>query len=282
MNALEIRNLSKHYPGFSLENLNLTLPSGCIMGLVGENGAGKSTTIKLILQMIREDSGTVTLLGRDAAQSLQDIKQDLGVVLDEVGIPGCFTPRHTGRLMARAFSRWNQDTYQRLLARFSLPPDKPFQDFSKGMKMKLGIAIALSHDAKLLILDEATSGLDPVVRDEILDLFMEFTRDEGHSILLSSHIVSDLEKVCDYIAFLHRGRLLLCQEKDRLREEYAIFRCTPADFARIRPADLIGKKETPYGIEALVRRSALPAGTEAGPVDIEQLFIFMAKEEPRP
>ena len=275
MNALEIRGLTKHFADFTLEDLNLTLPGGCILGLIGENGAGKSTTIRLILGMLHADSGTVTVLGRDSRENPVLTKQDIGVVLDEVGIPECMTPKQVGKVMANVFLHWNAETYQRLLTRFSLPENKKFKEFSKGMKMKLGLAVALSHEAKLLILDEATSGLDPMVRDEILDIFNEYTRQEDRSILLSSHIVSDLEKICDYIAFLHRGRLLLCEEKDRLAEEYGILR-GGAD--GLDPAAVCGKRATPYGTEYLVRRGAVPAGTTLGQVGIEELFVFMAKE----
>lgn len=201
MNALEIKNLTKKFPGFTLENLNLVLPSGCIMGLIGENGAGKSTTIKLILDMLHKDSGTVTILGRDNQDDIRLTKEDIGVVMDEVGIPECLTAKQVGKVMRHTFQKWDDAAYAGLLEKLSLPENKPFKDFSRGMKMKLGIAIALSHGSRLLLLDEATSGLDPVVRDEVVEMLGEFTRDEGHSILISSHIVSDLEKICDYIAF---------------------------------------------------------------------------------
>lgn len=277
MNAIEIRDLCKSYPGFSLDHLNLTLPAGCILGLVGENGAGKSTTIKLILDMIHRDSGTITLLGRDNRDNLRLTKEDIGVVLDEVGISACLSPRKVGRVMANTFRNWDQAVYEQYLSQLALPENKPFKAFSRGMKMKLGIAVALSHHPKLLILDEATSGLDPVVRDEILDMFSEFTRAEDHAILISSHIVSDLEKICDYIAFLHQGKLLLMEEKDILREEYSIIHCTREQLEDIPASAVVGKKESPYGVEAIVARNAVPQGVTAGPADIEQLFIFMVK-----
>ena len=234
MNALEIVNLSKSFPGFQLEGLDLTLPAGCIMGFIGENGAGKSTTIKLILDILKKDSGTVRILGKDNGQNIRLTKEDVGVV--------------------------------------------PFKDFSRGMKMKLGIAIAMSHGAKLLLLDEATSGLDPVVRDEVVDMFMDYTRNEEHSIFISSHIVSDLEKLCDYIAFLHNGKLLLCEEKDKLLSEYGILHCTAAQLEQLDPMSVRHKKITPYGAEALVLRDEVPRGMELSPVSIEELFLFMVKE----
>lgn len=278
MNALEIKNLTKTYPGFTLDNLNLTLPSGCIMGLIGENGAGKSTTIKLILDMIHKDSGSITILGKDNTDGIELTKEDIGVVMDEVGIPECLTVKQVGKVMKNTFRNWDDAEYTRLIQKLALPGKKQFKEFSRGMKMKLGIAIALSHNAKLLILDEATSGLDPVVRDEVVEMFSDFTRDENHSILISSHIVSDLEKLCDYVAFLHKGKLLLCEEKDQLLAEYGLIHCTSEELQNL-PAEAIKyKKENPYGIEAMVRRGAVPAGVNVSPISIEELFVFMVKE----
>ncbi len=278
MNALEIKNLTKHYGDFTLDNLNLTLPSGCIMGLIGENGAGKSTTIKLILDMISRDEGTITLLGRDNREDLTLTKQDIGVVLDEVGIPACLSAVQVGKVMARTFTRWDKELYADYLKKLNLPEKRPFKEYSKGMKMKLGIAVALSHHPKLLILDEATSGLDPVVRDEVVEMFSEFTRDEDHAVLISSHIVSDLEKICDYIAFLHQGKLMLCEEKDRLLEEYGLIHCSREQLSELDQAAVKGVKTSPYGVEALVRRDGVPADLPVSPVSIEELFIFMVKE----
>lgn len=278
MNALEIKNLTKSYDGFLLDRLNLTLPGGCIMGLIGENGAGKSTTIKLILDMIRKDSGSVTILGKDSCGWLGSVREDVGVVMDEVGIPECLTVQQAGNVMKHTFRNWDAEQFTRLTEKLGLPAKKPFKDFSRGMKMKLGIAIALSHNSKLLILDEATSGLDPVVRDEVLEMFSDFTRDETHSILISSHIVSDLEKLCDYVAFLHKGRLLLCEEKDRLLEEYGILHCTPEELKTLPEHAVRYKKENPYGVEVMVRRSDVPAGFRVSPISIEELFVFMVKE----
>ena len=278
MNALEIKNLTKAYPGFTLDNLNLTLPSGCIMGLIGENGAGKSTTIKLILDMIHKDSGSIIILGKDNTDSIELTKEDIGVVMDEVGIPECLTVKQVGNVMKNTFRNWDDAEYARLVQKLALPDKKQFKEFSRGMKMKLGIAIALSHKAKLLILDEATSGLDPVVRDEVVEMFSDFTRDENHSILISSHIVSDLEKLCDYVAFLHKGKLLLCEEKDQLLAEYGLIHCTAEEIQNL-PAEAIKyKKENPYGIEAMVLRSAVPANFNVSPISIEELFVFMVKE----
>jgi len=277
MNALEIRDLSKSYKDFSLEHLNLTLPGGCIMGLVGENGAGKSTTIKLILNMIHRDGGSISILGRDNVTEMQSLKEEIGVVLDEVGMPECLNRKQVNRIMALSFKNWDAEYFERLCDKLGVPNQKKFGEYSKGMKMKIGIAAAMSHHPKLLILDEATSGLDPVVRDDVLDLLNDFTRDEDHAVLVSSHIVSDLEKICDYIAFMHQGRLVLCEEKDRLSELYGLIRCTKAQLDELDAHAVIGKRQSPYGVEAVVRRDALPAGMEAGPVDLEELFVMMVR-----
>mgnify|MGYP004464208519 FL=1 len=275
MNALEIHGLRKSYGDFSLDGIDLALPSGCIMGLVGENGAGKTTTIKLVLDMLRKDGGSVRILGKDSAEC---DREDIGVVLDEVGLPACLNARQVDRIMQKAYKRWNSDEFYYYLERLAVPKDKPFSKLSRGMKMKLGIACALSHDAKLLILDEATSGLDPVVRDEVVDMLLDFTRREDHSVLISSHIVSDLEKLCDYIAFVHKGKLMLCQEKDLLCEQYGIIRCDAEAFKDIAPAAVIGKRVSAFGVEAIVLRDEIPDGLTVSPVSIEELFVFMVKE----
>lgn len=278
MNAIEIKGLSKSYPGFLLDNLNFTLPRGCIMGLIGKNGAGKSTTIKLILDMLHKDNGSITILGKDNKRELRDTKEDIGVVLDEVCFPECLTAKQVNNIMKHTYKNWDETIYFDYLNRLSVPADKEFKDFSRGMRMKLGIAVALSHSPKLLILDEATSGLDPVVRDEVMDMFNEFTREESHAILISSHIVSDLEKICDYIVFLHNGKLLLCEEKDLLLDQYGVLHCTASQLEEVDSDGIIGKRESAYGIEAVVRREAVPREMKLSPVTIEELFLFIVKE----
>ena len=277
MNAIEIRGLEKHYPGFDLR-LDLELPQGCILGLIGENGAGKSTTIKSILGMIRPDAGSIAVLGHDNSRNFAPVREDIGVVLDEGGLPQCLNAAQLGRVMSGIYRNWDQAVYEDYLKKLSLPKDKAYKDFSRGMKMKLAIAVALSHHPKLLVLDEATSGLDPVVRDEVVEIFSEFTRSEEHAVLISSHIVSDLEKICDYVAFLHKGRLLLCEEKDALREQYGLAQLSKSDFAALDEAAVIGHRATPYGVTAILRRDAVPAGLALEPVSIEDLFILMVKE----
>lgn len=276
MNSIEIRALEKSYTGFDLK-LDLCLPQGCIMGLIGENGAGKSTAMKLILGMTERDAGEICVLGHDNRVDFAPVKEDIGVVLDEPCFPDCLTARQVDKVMRGIYRKWDSAAFEAYLKEFSVPDNKSFKDFSRGMKMKLSIAVALSHDPKLLILDEPSSGLDPVVRDEVMDIFSEFTRDESHSILISSHIVSDLEKICDYIAFLHKGRLMLCEEKDRLLEEYGVLNCTEEEFDQLSPSAVLGRRKTDYGISAVVLRDAVPPVRKLSPISIEELFVFMCK-----
>lgn len=278
-NALEIKNLSKSFGSFKLDNVSLTLPTGCIMGLIGENGAGKSTLIKLILNILHKDGGTVTVLGRDNTDNIRLTKEEVGVVTDEVGLPECLKAEQVGKVMKHTFRYWDEKAFENYLIKLGIPKDKQFKDFSRGNKMKLGIAAALSHNSRLLLLDEATSGLDPVVRDEVVEMLSDFTRDESHSILISSHIVSDLEKLCDYVAFLHKGKLLLCEEKDRLIEEYCVVRGGKGILAGIEPKSVLNKKETPYSEEGIVLRKAAPKNASVSPVSIEELFVYTVKGE---
>ena len=282
MNAIEIKGLEKRYDGFQLGSFDLTLPSGCIMGLVGENGAGKSTSIKLIMNAIGRDAGEISVLGVDnRSAGFRDVKEDIGVVLDEAYFPEVMSARNVGKVMALTYKNWDAAAFEGYLKKFSLAPDKIFKDYSRGMRMKLAIAAALSHGAKLLILDEATSGLDPMARDELLDIFNDFTRDENCSILLSSHIVSDLEKICDYIAFLHKGRLVLCEEKDELLEEYALIRLTEERLRELPEESVISRRASGYGTEALVLRGGIPAAIPTEHTSLEDIILFLAKGDER-
>lgn len=282
MNAIEIKGLEKRYDGFQLGSFDLTLPSGCIMGLVGENGAGKSTSIKLIMNAIGRDAGEISVLGVDnRSAEFRDVKEDIGVVLDEAYFPEVMSARNVGKVMALTYKNWDAAAFEGYLKKFSLAPDKIFKDYSRGMRMKLAIVAALSHGAKLLILDEATSGLDPMARDELLDIFNDFTRDENCSILLSSHIVSDLEKICDYIAFLHKGRLVLCEEKDRLLEEYALIRLTEERLRELPEESIISRRASGYATEALVLRGGIPAAIPTEHTSLEDIILFMAKGDER-
>ncbi|MDP3448353.1 MAG: ABC transporter ATP-binding protein [Eubacteriales bacterium] len=278
MNAIELNSVTKRYDGFQLDKVSFTLPRGAILGLVGENGAGKSTTIKLIMNAIRRDGGAIRVLGEDnTSEAFRAVKEDIGIVLDEAYFPEVLNAVQVGAVMKQTYRRWDNNVYQNHLKLLDIPQKKVFREFSRGMKMKLALAVALSHQPKLLILDEATSGLDPMVRDEILTLFNNFTRNEEHSILLSSHIVSDLEKVCDYIAFLHEGKLVLCEEKDRLLEEYAIVKTSQSVLDQLSADTIISTKSGPYGVEALVKRERAPHGMQTEFTTLETIILFLAK-----
>ncbi len=235
---LQIKDLTKSYRDFKLDRVSFSIPKGSIMGLIGENGAGKSTTINAILGLIKKDKGTVRFWGKELDSSKQ-IKENIGVVFDGINFYETLTPEKVGKICAAAYKQWDSSTYQKFLERFSLSKGKEIKTLSKGMKMKLSIAAALSHRPKLLILDEATSGLDPVMRADILEIFAEFVREGGHSILMSSHITTDLEKVADYITFIHRGKVLFCKRKSELCRDYGMIRCESDLFEKIDRADIL-------------------------------------------
>ena len=278
-NAIELSHIQKTFPQFALRDVNLAVPTGTICGLVGENGAGKSTLIRILMGALRPESGRATVLGADtAAPDFPAVREDIGVVLDEGCFPETLTAPQVGRIMAATYRRWEQDTFDAYCKRFGLPEKKPFKDFSRGMKMKLAIAVALSHSPRLLVLDEATAGLDPIVRDEVLEIFNEFTREEDHSILISSHILSDLEKLCDYIAFLHQGRLLFCDEKDRLLEEYGIFVGTADQVNSLQDGAVVARENSSFGgVRCLVKRALVPAGWALERPTVEDIVLFLVK-----
>lgn len=250
--ALQINGLTKEYPGFKLDHVSFTLPCGTIMGLIGENGAGKSTTINAVLDLIRKDDGNILFWGKELSHNPRQLKEDIGVVFDGINFYETLTPVKVGKISAAAYRQWDPAAYKGFLDQFQLPADKEIKTFSKGMKMKLSIAAALSHHPKLLILDEATSGLDPVMRDDILDVFLDFIQDETHSILMSSHITTDLEKVADYITFIHQGKIVFSKPKDELIYNYGILRCGAEDFHRLDPADILVWRKNDYQWDVLV------------------------------
>lgn len=278
-NALEISGLCKQYKGFALKDVSFILPSGCVMGLVGENGAGKTTTLKAILNLIHRDAGTILVLGQDNIREERTVKERIGVVLED----GCFlntmNAHQVDVLMGKAYQHWHSEQFFGYLKRFGIDASKKIKDYSKGMRMKVNIAAAMSHDAELLIMDEPTSGLDPVVRDEVLDLFYDFMQDEGHSILLSSHITSDLDKIADYITFIHGGNVVLSEPRDVLLDTYGVLRCTAEQLSALDPAAVRGKRVGAFGCEALVRRDGVPQGWPVEPVNIEQVMLFLTRGE---
>lgn len=254
---LNITNLSKQYDGFALKHINMSIPKGTIMGFVGENGAGKTTTIKLILNIINRSSGTITIFGKDNIKQEALVKEDIGVVLDEGFFYESFTPNDIDHVMKQMIKKWDTSLFKKYLKQFELPYKKAVKTYSKGMKMKLYIATALAHRPKLLILDEPTSGLDPIVRSEILDIFMDFIQDEEHSILFSTHITSDLDKIADYITLIHQGQIIFSKSKDSLFEEYGILKCGLQDFNTIDKKDYISFRKNKFGYEILVENKKL-------------------------
>lgn len=253
-NILEIQNLSKRYhnSNFKLDNVTFCVPSGSIMGLVGENGAGKTTTISAILNIIKKDSGTIKIFGKEMLDGCTHMREDIGVVFDAINFPNSLTAKKLSSVFSNIYKNWDEYYFQKLNKKLNIPLNKPIREFSRGMTMKLAITVALSHSPRLLILDEATSGLDPIVRNEILDLFLEFIEDENHSILMSSHISSDLERIADYITFIHDGKTILIEKKDTLIYEYGIARCKEKDFATLDKDDFIAYNKRGFQIDVLV------------------------------
>ena len=282
-NILEIHNLSKDYGDFVLDRVSFSLPRGVIMGLIGENGAGKSTTINCILNEIQKSSGEVLIFGKDHISDEMEIKSKLGVVFDENYFPDIFTPTEIGKYMSGIYSDWEWVTYRQFLEKFELPKDKKIKDFSKGMKVKLAFAVALSHKAELLILDEATSGLDPIIRDDVLDMLIDFVQDENHSVLVSSHITSDLEKVADYITFLHKGKVIFSHEKDDLVDNYGIVNCGAAIFDTLDKTEIIAYRKEDYQYKVLVKNRDKAAKNYpkaiVSPATIEEIMLFYVKGE---
>lgn len=252
-NAIEINGLTKRYDGFTLDNVSLAVPRGSIMGFVGQNGAGKTTTIRAILGINRPDSGSIKLFGQSPDKNEAAIKSRIAVVFDELPFHECLNALQLDKIMGEIYPKWDSGVFAAYLERFSLPRKKKFSQLSKGMKMKLQIAAALSHGAELLIMDEATSGLDPVVRSEMLDVFLEFIADEGHSILMSSHITSDLERIADSITFIHGGKILLSDQKDVILDDHRIIKCGADELSCIDSDDIISIRRSEFGCEVMVK-----------------------------
>ena len=278
-NALTVSGLTKTYPDFVLDQVSFSVPSGSIVGLIGENGAGKSTTINAALGLIQKEAGQVSVLGREGLDG--DTKEEIGVVFDGSNYPEILSPRKLNGVMRNIYRSWDETAYFRLLKQFSLPPDKLLKQFSKGMKMKLAISAALAHKPRLLILDEATAGLDPVIRDEILDILLDFIQDEEHSVFFSSHITSDIQKIADYVVLIHQGKIVFEEEKDVLLDQYGILRCGKG--TEVERPDYIVRRETGVSAEYLVRDRAA-AGRKypkavADAASLEDIMLFYIKGE---
>ena len=251
-NILEVKELSKKYDGFELKNINIELPKGTIMGFIGENGAGKTTTIKSVLNIIKRDSGEIKIFGLDNIKNERKIKEDIGVVLDDSFLSEYLNPKDINKIMKNIYKKWDEELYFKYIDSFKLPKEKISKEYSSGMKMKLKIAVALSHHPKLLILDEPTSGLDPVARNEILDIFQEFIQDEEHGIFVSSHITSDLEHIADYITFINNGEIIFTKTRDELLENFGIVKCNTEQFKKIDKKDYIKYKKNRYEYDVLI------------------------------
>ncbi len=276
--ALRLEHISKKYETFTLYDVNLVIPKGSIMGFIGENGAGKSTTMKAMLGLIHPDSGKVHVDGKEFAGTERDVKEHIGVVMDSSCFPEELNAEEIGNVMRRVYGTWDAEKYKNLLGEYKIERTKRIRDYSRGMKMKLSMVVALSHDSRLLVLDEATSGLDPIVRDFLLDTFLDFIQDEEHSIWLSSHILSDLEKVCDYITFIQDGKILFSENKDELMEKYRIVKGTKEQIRELEPSAVIGLSENAFGAQALVPSSQLPQGMVSDAAGIEDIMLFYGRE----
>ena len=284
-NILELQQICKTFPksNFILDKLSFSLPYGAILGFVGENGAGKTTTIGCILNTVRKDSGMVKLFGKEMRDIDTDIREKIGVVYDGDNFPGFWTAKQLSQVMEGIYTQWDNALFQKYLEDFHLPVKQKIKNYSRGMTMKLAIAAALSHHPQLLILDEATSGLDPIMRDEMLDVFLEFVQEESHSILLSSHITSDLEKVADYVAFIHNGKLIMTVSKNDLVYNYAVMRCKESQFLALDPSDIIAYRKRDFQIDVLVANGKEAQrkykGAVVDHVSVDEIMLLLVKGE---
>ncbi|AJS58479.1 ABC transporter ATP-binding protein [Paenibacillus sp. IHBB 10380] len=281
--CLEVKSLSKTYPGsnFSLDNVSFSIPQGSIMGFVGENGAGKTTTISSILNVVKRDSGMIKIFGEEMTEERTDILNNIGVVFDAINFPEALTANRLAAVFNDIYQKWDGDLFRNLIRRLQVPAHIKIKDLSRGMTMKLAVAVALSHGAKLLLLDEATSGLDPVVREEMLDLFLEFVENEEHSILMSSHITSDLEKIADYITFIHNGKIILTEQKDLLLYKYGIARCKVEQFQNLDKLEYLAYRKRGLQIDVLISNKGSFAKKHheiiVDDVTIDEIMLLLVK-----
>lgn len=274
--AIEIKNLVKKFDGFTLGPIDLSIPKGAIVGYIGQNGAGKSTSIKLLLGLLKKDLGEIKILGYDNPNSIE-LKDKIGVVFDDLLVPEEMTLVDLEKFCSRVYSKWDRDFFYQLKKKFNLSEKQVVKSYSRGMRMKLSMAVALSHNAEILILDEATSGLDPIVREEILDFLLDFMQDENHTILISSHILSDLEKVADYIAFINGGKVLFVEAKDELKENYGICTLSNEEVQTLDKKAIIGRRIHSFGQDLLVKRNLVPDGIRLQKPSIEDIMIYFVK-----
>ena len=281
-NAIEIKNLTKRYDGFTLDNVSFNVPKGSIMGFIGQNGAGKTTTINSLLNILKWDSGEIRLLGKEMPEHEYEVKEQIAAIFDMLPFNDDLSARQLTKIMGGIWKEWDAERFENYLDRFQLPYKKKFGLFSKGMKMKLQIAAGLSHNAKLLIMDEATTGLDPVVRNEILDIFLEYLQDEDNSILMSSHITSDLEKVADMVTFIDKGKILITGIKDEILDSHGVVKCSKKDLKDFEREDYISARVTDFGAEVMVsdrdKASKKFSGAVIDKTTLEEIMLFYVNQ----
>ena len=278
-NSIELKNVSKGYNSFVLKNVSFAVPQGTVMGFIGENGAGKSTTIKAILGLIKTDSGEVTILGENSADISPETKEKIGVVFDGLAFPDNLTVKQLNKVMGGIYKSWESEKFFGLVNKFGLPLNKKFKTFSRGMEMRLSIAAALSHNPQVLLLDEPTSGLDPVMRSEILDIFLDFMQDETHSILISTHITGDLKHIADYICFIHKGEIVFTEDRNEMLDKYRILKCTDEQLSLIDKEDIIGMRKGRFGNEVLTDKAEKYADIPADMPTIDEIMVYYVKEQ---
>ncbi len=278
-NVIEINGLSKRYQKFALDNVTLNVPMGSVMGFIGANGAGKSTTIKAILGLYKRDGGEVKVFGEDSEKMANDTREKIGVVFDTMPFPKNLTVTMLDKVFSGIYKSWDSEKFFSYITRFELPLKKKLSSFSRGMEMRLSIAAALSHNPSLLVLDEPTGGLDPVMRSEILDIFLEFMQDESHSILMSTHITSDLEHIADYICFINKGKIVFTEERNEMLEKYRIMKCTDEDLQQIDKNDIIGMRKGRFCNEVLTMNADKYPGMVADAPTIEEIMVYYVKEQ---
>lgn len=276
-NCIEVKNITRTYPQFSLKNVTFSVPCGSVVGFIGENGAGKSTTIRAILGLLKKGEGSITVLGENADELSPATKEKIGVVFNGLSFPENLTVKQLDKVMRGIYKTWNSERFFGYMTKFELPLGKKFKSFSRGMVMRLSIAAALSHDTELLILDEPTSGLDPVMRSEILDIFLDFMQDENHSILISTHITSDLEHIADYICFIHKGEIMFTEERNEMMERHRILKCTDEQLSAIDKADIIGVRKGRFQNEVLTTNAKKYPDIPADAPTIEEIMVFYVK-----
>lgn len=277
MNAIEVKDITKKYGNFRLNHVSLQISEGTIYGLIGENGAGKTTLINCILGLVQPNYGDVVVLGSNNFINEVELKNQLGFVINDMGIPNILTVDKIEEIFSKIYRHWDHTQFVKLLKQFEIDKDEKYETLSLGNKMRIAIAIALSHNAKLLVLDEPMNALDPAIRAEVVDLLIEYTRQEDHTILISSHIVTDLEKMCDYIGFMHAGELIINDEKDNILSNYGILNIAPEEITNIPEGAIVAKKETPYQVKLLIDRKHAPNLEGLYPATLEEIFVGIVK-----